>query len=74
MSKFNTLVMAGVSVLVIALGNGTQAVTNAYNSSTGFPSSAASIIIGIFLFFIVGCEFFINYQMKLRTGVSKEEN
>jgi simple sugar transport system permease protein len=74
MSKFNTLVMAGVSVLVIALGNGTQAVTNAYNSTTGFPSSAASIIVGIFLFFIVGCEFFINYQMKLRTGINKEGN
>ncbi|MDD4125408.1 MAG: ABC transporter permease [Eubacteriales bacterium] len=72
MSRMNTLAMAGVSVLVIALENGSQAVANAYSTSTGFPSSTASIIVSVFLMFIIGSEFFINYKINFRHISAKE--
>ena len=34
------------------------------------PASAAEVLIGIILFFMLGCEFFINYRLIVR---GKEE-
>lgn len=72
MSRMNTLAMAGVSVLVIALEKGSEAVANVFNTTTGFPTAAASIIVGLFLLFIIGSEFFINYKLNFRRSSKKE--
>lgn len=66
MSKFNTLTMAGISILIVALENGSKHVFDAFYSTTGFPESASAIIVGVFMLFIVGSEFFINYQLNFR--------
>ena len=34
--------------------------------------SVGDIITGIIIFFIIGCEFFINYQIKFRSRKQKE--
>ena len=36
------------------------------------PASISDIITGIFLFCMLGCEFFINYRLILRTSRRKE--
>ena len=72
MSRMNTLAMVGVSVLVVALERGSEAVKDTYNASTGFPSATASIIVGLFLLFIIGSEFFINYKLNFRRRSKKE--
>lgn len=69
LAKFNTFGMMLISVFIIFLENGTMQITNTYAS---FSSSASSILIGIVLFFIIGCEFFINYRLKFRTVDKKE--
>ena len=39
----------------------------------GIPKSAADMLIGIILFFMLGVEFFINYRLVFRAGrVGKE--
>ena len=40
-------------------------------SRRGISTAYADILVGIVLFFIIGCEFFINYQVVFRT--SKKE-
>ena len=39
----------------------------------GLNSSFGDILTGIILFFIIGCEFFINYKLVLSKSVKKEE-
>ncbi|MEG1662231.1 MAG: ABC transporter permease, partial [Clostridiales bacterium] len=31
------------------------------------PASASDVLIGIILFFMLGCEFFINYRLVFRS-------
>ena len=38
----------------------------------GLNRSFADILTGIILFFIIGCEFFINYKVQFRTSGKKE--
>lgn len=69
LSKFNTIQMLIVSLIIVALENGTQLVANSYSS---FDMSASKIVIGIVLFFVVGAEFFINYKIIFRKNAHKE--
>lgn len=68
LAKFNTFYMAGISLFIIALENGTQLIADKYSS---FSDSACDVVIGIMLFCIIGSEFFINYRLIFR---KKEEN
>ncbi len=67
LAKFNPFVMIGTSALITGLSQGGAQVTTSFNISSAFPD----MIVGIILFFIIGCEFFINYQIKIRN--SKKE-
>ena len=67
LAKFNPIVMILTSFLLIFLDQGAAQVAQDFNMSDAFPS----IITGIILFFIIGCEFFINYQVVFRA--SKKE-
>ena len=63
LSKFNTFYMAGISLFIVALEKGTALISNRYSS---FSASACDVVVGIMLFCVIGCEFFINYRVLLR--------
>ncbi len=62
LAKFDPLVMVLTSFLIIFLDQGAAQVSQDFRISNAFPS----IITGIILFFIIGCEFFINYKVIFR--------
>jgi len=59
LSKFNPFMMILVSFFLTFLSNGSAQIATAY----GLNTSASEIITGILLFFIIGCEFFLNYKL-----------
>ncbi|MBP3304445.1 MAG: ABC transporter permease [Oscillospiraceae bacterium] len=68
LAKFNPLTMVFTSFLLIFLDRG----ANQISTDCGLNHSFGDILTGIILFFIIGCEFFINYKLTFRkTG--KEE-
>lgn len=68
LSKFNTLIMVLVSLLLVFLEKGAMEIASRYNLS----DYASQMITGIILFFILGSEFFINYQVVRRGSGHKE--
>ena len=68
LAKFNPLIMIGTSALIMFLNQGASEISTAFRVDTSFPN----VIIGITLFFIVGCEFFINYSIKRRESKKEE--
>lgn len=81
LAKFNPLVMIGTAFIIAFLDRGAAQLVSSLSSGkvdnfltrsmgpdapSGIGSDFPSIIVGIILFFIVGCEFFINYQIKFR--------
>jgi simple sugar transport system permease protein len=64
LSKFNTIQMIVISVLIVALERGTELIAS---NNAEFDSSASKIVIGIVLFFVIGAEFFINYKVNFRS-------
>ncbi len=65
LAKFNPLTMIGSSLFVTFLQQGSAEIGSAVDPA--FPN----IIVGIVLFFIIGCEFFIGYKLKFREKVRK---
>lgn len=59
LAKFNPLIMILTSFLLVFLGRGAEAVSTKF----GLDSSFSDILTGVILFFIIGCEFFINYKI-----------
>ena len=68
MAKFNPVIMIFVSLLLVVLNRGAGEISTAF----GLNRSFADILTGIILFFIIGCEFFINYKVQFRTSGKKE--
>ena len=66
LAKFNPLVMILSAFLFIFVSRGGQELT-----VIGFPKEYSEILVGILLFFIIGCEFFINYSVVPGTSVKK---
>ena len=62
LAKFNPVFMLFASFLICFLRTGSGQVSSDFS----FDSSYGDILIGIVLFFIIGCEFFINYQVCFR--------
>ena len=67
LAKFNPLIMIGTSAFIMFLDQGSSEITSVFNIDSSFPD----IVVGIVLFFIIGCEFFINYSIK-RKETKKE--
>ncbi len=67
MAKFNPLMMIVTSSFVIFLQQGASQITTNFNIDSAFPS----MVVGIALFFVIGCEFFIGYKLKFRNTNSK---
>ena len=56
-----------ISFLLIFLERGAQQIASAFPIMNDY---ASDIVTGIILFFILGCEFFINYKVLIRKGGS----
>ena len=69
LAKFNPIVMVLTTFLIVFLQIGSGQVSTDFNISAAFPD----VITGIILFFIIGCEFFINYQIKFRKKAGEGE-
>ena len=69
LSKFNTFVMAAASFLIVFLETGANEIASQYN----FNTYASQMVEGIILFFIIGCEFFIQYKVHFNWKRSRKE-
>ena len=67
LAKMNPYGMLAVAVFIAMLERGSNTIQTQFK----IPASAAEVLIGIILFFMLGCEFFINYRLIVR---GKEEN
>ncbi|WP_033164550.1 ABC transporter permease [Clostridium sp. KNHs205] len=62
MSKFNPIAMLAVSAFLVFMQQGSIQIASQY----GLNENASDIITGVLLFFLIGCEFFINYKVEFR--------
>lgn len=62
LAKFNPLAMTFFAFLIAFLQKGAKEVT----TQTQLDASFASIVTGLVIFCIIGCEFFINYSIRFR--------
>ena len=62
LAKFNPIFMVLTSSLIAFLEKGATEISTAF----GLNESFSDIITGIIIFFIIGCEFFIQYTVKFR--------
>lgn len=69
LAKFNPLYMILTSFMVVFLQQGAAQVATDYRLSNAFPD----IIIGMFFFFIIACEFFANYSIKFRLAKKEKK-
>lgn len=68
LAKFNPFVMILISALLIFLDKGAIEIASRYNLN----NHVSNMLMGIILFFVMGSEFFIDYQVKFRSGKHKE--
>ena len=62
MAKFNPFAMILVSGILIFMQQGSIQIATQFNLN----ENASDIITVIILFFLIGCEFFINYKLEIR--------
>ncbi len=68
LGKFNPFFMILTSFILVFLDKGAKEITTIF----GLNDSFGSILTGLILFFIIGCEFFLNYQISFRKKQNKE--
>ncbi|MBQ7846429.1 MAG: ABC transporter permease [Clostridia bacterium] len=68
LANFNPIMMIVTSGLISFLNSGAAQISQDFNVSGALPD----VIVGIILFFIIGCEFFINYKFVFRKSAGKE--
>ena len=68
LANFDPLMMVVTSGLIQILNQGAAQISQDFNVSGALPD----VIVGIILFFIIGCEFFINYQLHFRHHSNRE--
>ena len=68
LANFNSIFMTLISLLLSFLSAGSAELVNNNNN---LNASVGDIIISIFLFFILGCEFFIRYRVVFNFGKHK---
>ncbi len=74
LSKLNPIVGTVVALLFSAMNKGCESLsmsTALRVNSVSIPSASATVIIGIILLFVLGCEFFISYRMVYRKAEHK---
>lgn len=68
LAKFNPIMMILTSFLIVFLQRGASQIATSFNLN----DSIADILTGVIIFFIIGCEFFINYQIKFTHSEHEE--
>ena len=69
LGKFNPLAMILTAVLIQVLNQGAGQISQDF----GVDNSLPNVIVGIVLFFIIGSEFFINYEVHFRGHTAGKE-
>jgi simple sugar transport system permease protein len=69
LAKLNPFVMIPVSIFIAMLKKGSLAI----QSTMKVPASAAELLTGIILFFMLGSEFFIEYRLIFRRRAGKAD-
>lgn len=69
LAKFNPITMVFTSFLIVFLERGASEISTAF----GLNQSFSDILTGIILFFIIGCEFFIQYKISFIKREAKED-
>ena len=69
LGKFNPLAMVLTAALIQLLNQGAAQISKDFDVSGALPS----VIVGIILFFIIGSEFFINYEVRFRGHENRRE-
>ena len=64
LAKFNPIIMILTAFLITFLQAGAGEISTVF----GLNESFSDIITGIIIFFIIGCEFFINYKLHFRSS------
>ena len=67
LAKFNPFIMMLTSFIIIFLQRGAGEIATTFRLN----ESVADILTGIILFFIIGCEFFINYKLNFRSSTKE---
>ena len=62
LAQLNPFAMVAISALLAILQKGADTL----NTQMGVPASLSDVITGVLLFFMLACEFFINYRLILR--------
>lgn len=62
LAKLNPIVMVFIAAALAVLEKG----SNTIQTDFKIPASASEVLTGIILFFMLGCEFFINYRLIVR--------
>ena len=68
LAKFSPVFMVLTSLLIVFLERGASEIATDFGLNQAF----GDIITGVILFFIIGCEFFITYQLHFRGHQAKE--
>jgi len=68
LAKLNPFGMVAISAFLAILEKGSNTIQTTFK----IPASAAEVLTGLILFFMLGCEFFINYRLILRKGKKME--
>ena len=69
LAKFNPIFMIFTSFLLVLLNRGASEISTDF----GLNQSFADILTGVILFFIIGSEFFINYQVHFRRAAKSAQ-
>ena len=69
LAKFNPITMILTAFIIVFLEKGAGEISTMF----GLNSSFSEIITGIIIFFIIGCEFFINYKLVFRNKKGGEQ-
>lgn len=69
LSQLNAFAMIAISFMLAVLSKGAETLQTVHN----VPASISEIITGLLLFCMLGCEFFINYQLIFRKKVHSNE-
>ncbi|MCD7903512.1 MAG: ABC transporter permease [Oscillospiraceae bacterium] len=70
LAKFNPIGMIFASFLLVFLARGASEISTNF----GLNQSFGDILTGVILFFIIGSEFFITYQVQFRRSEKKEDD
>ena len=69
LGKLNPFTMILVAFFLVFMERGSIQIATDFNLS----ESASEILTGMILFFVLGCEFFINYRLEFRSRKHQEE-